>query len=58
MREDSHDAFEFGAFRFTVNDRQLTRDVSPVHLTPKAADLLLVLLENAGRVVSKEALLE
>ncbi|MFZ3321039.1 MAG: winged helix-turn-helix domain-containing protein [Usitatibacter sp.] len=52
-----HSYFEFGPFRYDVEGRALYRGDSFVALTPKASELLLVLLEEAGRVVTKEQLL-
>jgi DNA-binding winged helix-turn-helix (wHTH) protein/tetratricopeptide (TPR) repeat protein len=49
--------FEFGPFRYDVEGRALYRGDSFVALTPKASEMLLVLLEEAGRVVTKEQLL-
>jgi DNA-binding winged helix-turn-helix (wHTH) protein len=46
----------FGAFVFNVDTRQLSRDGADVHLTPKAFDLLGVLLDAAPRVVTKTEL--
>lgn len=43
----------FGAFAFHADRRQLFRDGSEVHLTPKAFDLLSLLIEKAPAVVSK-----
>jgi len=51
-------SFEFGAFRFDAAERVLYRAGERVPLAPKAADTLLVLLENHGRVVDKNDLLE
>lgn len=45
--------YEFGPLRFN-SAGFLTRQNKPVHLTPKEAKVLLVLLENAGAVVEKE----
>jgi DNA-binding winged helix-turn-helix (wHTH) protein/TolB-like protein len=50
--------YEFGPFRVSVNDRLLLRDGEVVPLTPKAFDLLLALVENSGRVLSKEELMK
>jgi TolB-like protein/DNA-binding winged helix-turn-helix (wHTH) protein/Tfp pilus assembly protein PilF len=47
----------FGPFRIDAEDRILWRDDKEVPLTRKAAETLLFLLENAGHVVEKEALL-
>jgi DNA-binding winged helix-turn-helix (wHTH) protein len=46
----------FGGFLFDAGTRQLTRGGSDVHLTPKAFDLLALLLEAAPRVVPKAEL--
>ena len=48
--------YEFGPFRFDVEGRTLYRGEALVSLTPKAAEMLLILLEEAGRVVAKELL--
>ena len=50
--------YEFGSYRFDSSIPVLLRDGDIVPLTPKALDTLLALLENAGNVVSKEALLQ
>ena len=49
---------EFGPFRLEPAERQLRRDGRPLPLTPKAFDTLLVLVENAGRAVGKDELME
>ena len=46
----------FGGFVFDAATRQLTRGGADVHLTPKAFDLLGVLLDAAPRVVPKPEL--
>jgi len=48
----------FGAFVFDVDQRQLSCGGADVHLTPKAFDLLGVLLGAAPRVVTKTELHE
>ena len=48
----------FGAFVFDADRRQLSRDGADVHLTPKAFDLLGLLLGAAPRVVPKAELHE
>ena len=50
--------FEFGPFRLDVATRALYRGAQFVPLTPKAAEILLLLVANAGRVVTREQLLE
>ncbi len=54
-KQPSH--YEFGPYRVAVNDRLLLRDGEIVPLTPKALELLLVLVENSGRVLNKEELM-
>src|SRR2546427_7420047 len=51
-------AYEFGPFRFDVPSRILSREGHAVLLTPKAAELLLALLEGNGRLVSKADLIK
>jgi TolB-like protein/Flp pilus assembly protein TadD len=46
----------FGDYRFQPDTGQLWRREDEVRLTPKAADVLKVLVSNAGTPVSKEAL--
>ena len=50
--------YEFGPFRVDVREGLLRRGGEPVSLTPKAFETLVVLLENRGRLVSKDALLK
>ena len=47
----------FGAFRLDPAGRVLFRDDQRVALTPKAIDVLIVLVEAAGRPVSRDDLL-
>jgi DNA-binding winged helix-turn-helix (wHTH) protein len=46
----------FGTFTVDSNARQLLRERRPIHLSPKAFDLLCVLLERRPDVVRKEEL--
>ena len=50
-------AYEFGPFRFDVPNRLLIHAGAIVALKPKVLDTLLVLLENHGRVMTKQALM-
>lgn len=50
--------YEFGPFRLDPEERQLLRDGQPVPLTPKAYETLLVLVENSGHMIAKEALIQ
>jgi DNA-binding winged helix-turn-helix (wHTH) protein/tetratricopeptide (TPR) repeat protein len=49
---------EFGPFRLDPERRLLLRDEQPIALSPKAFDLLLVLLEHSGQVVLKDDLMK
>jgi TolB-like protein/DNA-binding winged helix-turn-helix (wHTH) protein len=49
--------YEFGRFRIDKQERTLWRDGSPVPLTPKAFEVLLLLVERSGRLVEKDALM-
>lgn len=49
--------YEFGPFRLDPAERLLMREGHPVPLTPKAFDLLVYLVERAGRLVEKQALM-
>jgi DNA-binding winged helix-turn-helix (wHTH) protein/TolB-like protein len=49
--------YEFGTFRFDPENHLLLSDGSPVSLTPKAFDILLVLVQNGGRLTTKEELM-
>ena len=49
--------FEFGPFRLNGAERLLLRDGRAVSITPKALDLLSVLVERHGHLVEKEELL-
>src|ERR1700733_4126068 len=51
-------SYGFGPFRLDPWRRELTRDGEPVPLTPTLFDTLLYLVENPGRVVTKEELLD
>ena len=49
--------YSFGPFRFDSEERVLVRDGAPVPLAPKATEILLVLVEHAGHLVDKDALI-
>ena len=49
---------QFGPFTLDTARRQLTRDGGEVHLTPKAFELLVLLVQEAPRVVRKDELHE
>jgi DNA-binding winged helix-turn-helix (wHTH) protein/tetratricopeptide (TPR) repeat protein len=49
--------YEFDRFRVDPGARLLTRDARPIPLPPKAFDLLLMMVSNSGRVVTKDELM-
>src|SRR5258706_16287111 len=50
--------YEFGPFRLDPGSRALYRGAEFIALTPKRAEIVLLLGQEAGRVVTKEQLLE
>ena len=58
MFQKTRDQFEFGPYLLDPVKHQLLRDGEPVPLTPKTFDLLLFLVENHGRMLSKQELLK
>ena len=49
--------YEFGPFRVDARERVLRRDNELVPLTPKVFDILLVLVQNSGRVLTKNEMM-
>ena len=58
MSSASQVTHSFGSFRLVPAERQLLRDGQVVPLPPKTFDTLLLLVENQGRLVEKEAFLK
>jgi DNA-binding winged helix-turn-helix (wHTH) protein/TolB-like protein len=54
MLEEKQLIYEFDNFRLDARNRELVRDGRPVALPAKAFDMLVLLLENRGRLVEKE----
>lgn len=50
--------YEFGQFRLDPGQRLLSRQGEPVSLAPKAFELLIVLIESAGRLLTKDDLMK
>ncbi len=57
MPHNTH-VYEFGPYRLDPNQRVLTRAGDNVSLTPKAIEILLMLVVNAGHLVEKDQLLK
>src|SRR5215510_1887584 len=58
MSQQKKHFYDFGPFRIDVLKRRLSRGGELIRLTPKAFDLLLVLVEEHGRTVEKDELLD
>src|SRR5215208_8278508 len=50
--------YEFGPYQLDTTERLLLRDGERVALTPKAFEMLVVLIERKGRLVEKEELMK
>jgi len=49
--------YRFGEFTVDSDQRILLQNDKPIPLTPKAFDTLLILVENSGRIVEREELM-
>ena len=58
MAQEASPVYSFSPYVLDVADRSLKRDGVPIPLTPKQFDLLVALVQNAGRLVEKDALLK
>jgi predicted ATPase/DNA-binding winged helix-turn-helix (wHTH) protein len=58
LADAAADVIKLGAFELVSSERQLLRDGRPVELGARAFDLLQVLAEQAGRLVTKATLIE
>jgi serine/threonine protein kinase/DNA-binding winged helix-turn-helix (wHTH) protein len=58
MENEPKHFYAFGPFRLDSEERVLRRDSQPIALTPKAVETLLVLVQNAGRLVEKDELMK
>lgn len=52
------DFHSFERFTLCISQRQLLKGEEPFHLTPKVFDCLVYLVQRAGRLVTKEELME
>ena len=51
-------AYRFGRFELEPDERRLLASGAPVHLRPRAFDLLVALVERSGHLVTKDELLQ
>jgi DNA-binding winged helix-turn-helix (wHTH) protein/TolB-like protein len=54
----TNNLYEFGEFRLDAQRRALRKGGATVPLTPKAFDVLLLLIQNTGRIVTKDELMK
>ena len=54
----THETYGFGGFILEIGERRLTHDGEHLALAPKAFDLLVALVRRAGRLISKQELLD
>ena len=57
-RLESKTLYEFGRFRFDPANHLLLSEGTPVSLTPKVFEVLLVLVQNGSRLTTKEDLMQ
>lgn len=57
LSSDFNDFYEFDAFRLEARERRLWRGKELIALKPKVFDTLLLLVQNAGHLVTKEDLM-
>src|SRR5882724_7588121 len=57
MAQKTGHLYKFGPFLLDTAQQALSRSGAPVSLTPKTYDLLLVLVESHGRLLSKDELM-
>src|SRR5215831_8529534 len=57
MKPNQSYVFEFGSFRVDPTERLLQHNGAPVHLTDKAFDALLVLIQRPGHLVERSELI-
>src|SRR5512144_1356510 len=57
MPTDEAPVYEFGAFRLDVRERRLLRDGRPISLTAKVFETLKILVDQPGRLLTKDELM-
>ncbi|MGB7068021.1 MAG: winged helix-turn-helix domain-containing protein [Pyrinomonadaceae bacterium] len=58
MSGDTNGIYRFKSFQLNVLERQLVNGEKSISLTPKAFDVLVHLVENAGHLVGKDELMD
>jgi Tol biopolymer transport system component/DNA-binding winged helix-turn-helix (wHTH) protein len=55
---ESRDFYDFGDFHFSVKEKLLLRDGTPIPITPKVFTTLKVLIDNHGHLLEKKELMD
>jgi len=58
MKSHDHPIYQLGEFQMDPSNRLLTKGKSVILINDRAFDVLMVLLRNAGRIVTREEFLE
>lgn len=58
MQENGACAYQFGKFRIDSGQRVLAREGDPIPLPPKAFDLLALFVGDAGRLLTKQRIMD
>lgn len=58
MLLESNNLYDFDKFRLDVTEKVLLREGKPVAITPKVFTTLKLLVENAGRLLEKDTMME
>ena len=58
MTANNNHSYEFGPYCLNPSQRVLTREGETISLTPKATELLIMLVAHAGQLVEKDELLK
>src|SRR6059058_435123 len=58
MPKRSRHFYDFGAFRLDPDKHRLLREGELVHLSPKAVEALIVLVQNAGKLLERDVLMQ
>src|SRR5688572_11628279 len=58
MQPSSHNAYEFGEFRFEPEEARLSRDGDTVNLEPKAIAVLGEMVTHPGHLLARDDLLD
>ena len=58
MPHNNGAVYEFATFRLDAGKRVVTREGEAISLTPKATEILILLVQRAGEIIEKEQLIE